>query len=173
MLSRGSALAVCLAVALAPALSATAQAHFVWISTQTEGPKLAVSAGFGEPGDWDADNAGKIAHTQYFVRHAEGQETPVELTRDGETAAYRGATESAHAVAVLGVCEYGVIQRGMNPPARLRYFAKSLVGAPDSWALANGSSKLVLDVGAKLDGDSVVLTVFSEGKPAAGLALSL
>jgi uncharacterized GH25 family protein len=156
------------ALAAACLLASSAWAHFVWVETEPAGEQLLIRSGFGEPGGpgaWDGPLAEKIKNTKYWTRSASGVK-PVELPLDAQHEEYRAAVSGPRPSAVLGQCDYGVIQRGDKPAFWLRYSAKNLVGSPSVWQDDKPSSEVRAEVCAKLTKGEVLLTVYHLGKPA-------
>jgi hypothetical protein len=145
------------------AAAATASAHFVWIETSAKNDGLLVRSGFGEPGGWDPDLVEKIKQTKYWTRNGDKLEA-LALPLDATEKEYRAVVKDANPSAVIGNCDYGVIQFGANPASHLRYTAKSLVGAPAAWQdVAN--KDLRVELIASPDGDAVKLQALFLGKP--------
>lgn len=146
--------------------------HFVWIQVEPASEGSRLTAGFGEPGDWDEQFADRIKQTRYFVRDASGAETPVTLSFDKEEGCYVGTHPSKGPFAVVATCEYGLFQRGDAPAAMLRYYAKTLVGAPETWAKTAGSKQLAIEVTPSLQKDTIELLVTTAGGPLASGKIS-
>lgn len=152
-----------LGIAAVVAAAATASAHFVWIETSTKNDGLHVRSGFGEAGGWDPDLVEKIKPTKYWTR-AGGKLEPLALPLDATEKEYRAVVKGSSPSAVIGNCDYGVVQFGANPASHLRYSAKSLVGAPAAWQDA-ATQDLRVELIASPDGDAVKLQALFLGKP--------
>jgi hypothetical protein len=156
------------AAVLVIALTATAQAHMVWIETVASPGRLAVHAGFGEPNHWDRRNARKIDQTVYTLRRADGQELPLALRYHPRAECFVTDMEHSGPAAIVATCDFGVSSHGPKPSLIL-FTAKRYVAEPSDWGRLDGSPKLAnLEVLARIDGDKTVLTVISGGKPLAG-----
>lgn len=152
-----------LGIAAVVAAAATASAHFVWIETSAKNDGLHVRSGFGEAGGWDPDLVEKIKPTKYWTRIG-GKLESLALPLDATEKEYRAVVKGSSPSAVIGNCDYGVVQFGANPASHLRYSAKSLVGAPAAWQdVAN--KDLRVELIASLDGDAVKLQALFLGKP--------
>lgn len=152
-----------LGIAAVVAAAATASAHFVWIETSAKNDGLHVRSGFGEAGGWDPDLVDKIKQTKYWTRTGAKLDS-LALPLDATEKEYRAVVKGAGPSAIIGNCDYGVIQFGANPASHLRYSAKSLVGAPAAWQdVAN--KDLRVELIASPDGDAVKLQALFLGKP--------
>lgn len=149
--------------------SGSARAHFVWITATPAKGSLEIEAGFGEPGAWDKDLAGKIKQGRYLVRHADGAEREVKLKLDSERGVFKGTIPGDKPVALLGLCDYGVTTFGkVKQPALLRYVAKTMVARPAEWNKLAGIEPLSIEVVPYWNGAAVELTVLFGGAPKAG-----
>lgn len=154
-------------------LTATAQAHHIWIIPDNQGGPTAkaVFADFLEPEK--PEQLAKVAHTKLWVRDAAGKESPqgwkkgtwkkgedtflLDVPGDGERT-------------VGGECVYGVVThdhrlRKEVEPYLLVYYPKAILGqaaAPRPW------DRLPLEIVPAVSGDEVRLRVLYRGKPAAG-----
>jgi hypothetical protein len=167
------AIAVRFALALLAGLpAAPASAHFVFIQTLPVPGGSAVHAGFGEPGQWDRRLARNIEPTVYFVRTDDGKEAEVRLRFNDRAMCFVGTAKHTGPAAVLGVCEYGVVQRGKAKAFLLTYYAKRYAGAASSWEKLGGSQRLKVEVQARHDGKAIALTALAEGKPLANAEIN-
>lgn len=142
-------------------------AHFVWVEAESTGGKTRLLAGFGEPGDWDESLSDRIAQTKYFVRDAAGKQQPVTLKFDEKEGCFLGTTEQTAPFALIASCDYGIFQRGNSAPSMLRYFAKTLVGSPETWSKTKGSKELAIEVTPSLGKDGIVLEISTANGPLA------
>src|SRR6202008_1685833 len=109
------------------------------------------------PGEWDASLNGRIKDAKYWVK-AGGRETPAAATLDEKEGVYRLGV-SGSPTSIVGSVQYGVVSLAKNPPTLLRYTAKHLVGAASNWASEKPSPNLRIEALAKLDGDSLRITI--------------
>lgn len=145
---------------------APARAHFIWIQAEPVKDDLVISAGFGEPGDWDKNLADKIKGATYAVRDAKGQETAVELKFDTEKGVYVGKAPSANAASVVGSFDYGVTKLGRSPaPILLKYHPKRLLGEPKDWGRARAATPRPVEVTATPSESGIRLVVLADGAP--------
>lgn len=156
-------------------ISPPALAHFLWIKAEPRGEgALGVEAGFGEPLDVDASLADNIEQAEYFVRAADGKETPLVMSLDRSAGVYHAKVDHALPAAAIGVCEYGVVKLGRDPsPSLLRYFAKHLAGSPADWPRLAGSKRLTIEIDAAVAGAGFEFVVLADGKPLDGAEIKL
>lgn len=147
------------------AAASCASAHFLWIDARPEAKGLLVQAGFGEPANWEAEMLDKIETASYWLRTAEGADVAVKLEPDADDGCLAATSDQKGVVAVLGACDYGVVQFGKGGPFYLTYYAKRLVGAPDRWAHGSGSENVAIEVNPTLTADGVRLQVMASGRP--------
>ncbi|MCE9604446.1 MAG: hypothetical protein K8U03_06015 [Planctomycetia bacterium] len=144
----------------------SAGAHFVWIETTAKEGQLLVRSGFGESGGWDIDLVDKIKATKYWARTG-GVLEPLALPLDTTEKEYRAKITGKAPSAIIGQCDYGVIQFGNSPASLLRYTAKSLVGAPAAWQDSTPNKDLRIELIASVEGEAVKLQALFLGKPLA------
>jgi hypothetical protein len=160
---------VCAAIGLA-ALCADAQraaAHFVWIETQPADGALLVRSGFGEAGDWDPELADRMRGAEFWRQTAAGLE-PLEMKWDADQSDYRQVVAAARPTAIVASCDFGVVQFGGNPPAWLRYTAKSMVGPPAAWTAPRPEPKLRIEILPTFAAGAVRLKALHLGQPLVG-----
>lgn len=143
--------------------AATVSAHFVWVESTTKDGRTDVRAGFGEGGDWDQALVDKIAQTKYWAR-VDGKLQSLEMPLDKKAEEYRGKVEGKTPSAIIGVCDFGIFQRGPKA-GRLRYTAKNLIGSPTAWQDSTPNKDLRIEVLAGVEGNDVKLQVLFLGKP--------
>lgn len=154
-------------------LTATAQAHHIWIIPDKQGGPTAkaVFADFLEPEK--PEQLAKVAHTKLWVRDAAGKESAqgwkkgtwkkgedtflLDVPGDGERT-------------VGGECVYGVVThdhrlRKEVEPYLLVYYPKAILGPA---AESRPWDRLPLEIVPAVSGDEVRLRVLYRGKPAAG-----
>jgi hypothetical protein len=148
----------------------SAMAHFVWIESEPNSAGLLVRSGFGEPGGWDADLVGRMAGARFWMRTTEGVK-PLAMPLGEKQSEYRAEISGPPPLAILGACDFGVIQFGDFPPSWLRYTAKNLVGAPNEWSDKKPADAFRIELFAALDGDHVQLEALHLGKPLAGATI--
>jgi hypothetical protein len=148
------------------ACAADARAHFLFVRI---GPPA-------EAGRWaevyfsEQAEAGdprfilKIAHTRLWLQAAPGEFRPLKVHKAADR--LRAPVPVSGSLAVVGVCEYGVLGRPGKTPFLLRHFPKAMAGTPDELNRLRPSDKVPLEVVARVEGDTVHFTVLRAGKPA-------
>lgn len=147
--------------------ASTSLAHFLWIDSKAAEVGLEVLAGFGEPEGWDPEMVDRIKSAKYWIRGANRELQPLELTLDSEKGKYRAKIAGTPPTAILGVCDMGVVSFGKGKPFWLRYTSKELVGAPGRWNDVKASEPNRIEVLATRDGNGIRLTTIHLGKPLA------
>ena len=151
------------------AWGSTAHAHMVWLESVTSPGRLAVHAGFGEPNHWDRRNARKIEQTVYSIRRADGQNLPLTLKYHERAECFVADVEHTGPAAIVATCDYGVSSHGKSPSLVL-FTAKRYVAEPEDWSRLDGAPALAnLEISARQEGESFLVTVTSGGKPLAGI----
>lgn len=159
---------IAIALTLLLTSATVAQAHFVWlVSETTDGGKAKANVYFAELAETDdASLLDRITKVKVWSRDAAGQASePLSLTKeehkDGGGALVSGLKQHA---ALSGTIKYGVLERGDNV-FLLNYHAKFLdAGAGDLSKLARDEA-LILDVVPHLAGEKSQLEVLWQGKP--------
>src|SRR5262245_9524413 len=108
----------------------------------------------------------KIAHTRLWVQAAPGDFKPLAVHKGADRLRAPGPVSGP--LAVVGVCEYGVLARPKKTPFLLRHFPKAVAGAPEELNRLRPFDKLPLEVSATFADDRVVFTVLRAGKPVPG-----
>jgi hypothetical protein len=106
----------------------------------------------------------KIAHTRLWLQAAPGEFRPLKVHKAADR--LRAPVPVSGSIAVVGVCEYGVLARPGKTPFLLRHFPKAMAGTPEELNRLRPSDKVPLEIVAKIEGDRVQFTVLREGKPA-------
>ena len=150
--------------------ASNASAHFVWIQTEGGEGQLVVRSGFGEPEGWDPELADRMKSAKFWTRFAGGLQ-PLVVPYDAKQEEYRTSVAGSAPSAVIGSCDFGVVQLGSRPASWLRYTAKSLVGEPSTWAEDKPTNDLRIELLAKLDGNRVQLKALHLGQPLADLTI--
>ncbi|MFO0799801.1 MAG: DUF4198 domain-containing protein [Gemmataceae bacterium] len=144
---------------LAAAVTAAADAHFVFVYVDGPDAKLV----FGHDAAPDPDLFPTRAEkTNLTARDGAGKET--KLTVEKGAGNFFRAKLPAGPVVVYGTTEAGVTQRGDAPPMLSWYYPKVIVGDPFA---ANLGGAKALDVAPVRDGEKVRFRVVADGKAVA------
>jgi hypothetical protein len=144
---------------------AEARAHFLFIRI---GPP-AEAGRFAEVYFSDQADAGdphlldKITQTQLWLQSEPGKFQPLKIHKG--TDRLRAHLPGSGSVGVVGVCEYGVLRRGKQPPFLLRYYPKAVAGNPDDLKRLVPRKEIPLEIVASVEGDRIGLTALLQGKP--------
>jgi hypothetical protein len=107
-------------------VGSTAQGHFIWVVPDSAAQDKARVVFSDSLAPDEPELLLKIAGTKLYLRVAEDKEEALTWTEGKEAHAL---TISGRLPAVVGgTCEYGVVQRGENPPALLVYHPKAILG---------------------------------------------
>lgn len=158
----------CLAVGVAMALSPTAQAHFLWVVTETVNEAPTVKVYFGEEAiPDDPDLLDRVAKAEaWLVGGRRGEPRPLTLTVSREASALvaelpEGTADSP----VILRHTFGVMSRG-GQSFRLNYYAKSATSPlPGTWNAIGDKERLPLEIVPQADGSAVVFKVLWQGTP--------
>src|SRR5262245_12988714 len=104
---------------------------FIRINPTAEGGRWA-GVYYSDPAEsGDPKFVDKISATRLWVQTAAapGQFQPLAVHQSADR--LRAAVPGAASVAVVGVCEYGVLARPKQTPFLLRYYPKAIAGRPD------------------------------------------
>ena len=105
----------------------------------------------------------KIAHTKLWVQTAPGKFEPVLVLKGADRLR---APLPGGSLAVVGACEYGVIER--KTPFLLRHFPKAIAGKPEDLNRLEATDKVPLEIVARITNAGVKLVALHQGKPLAG-----
>ncbi|QDU64768.1 N-acetylneuraminate epimerase precursor [Planctomycetes bacterium Pan216] len=155
------------------AIASTARAHFVWIEANRAKDGYDVRAGFGHHGDWDAELADRIAKTKYTLVTADGKESPLAMPIDKEKGDFAADVTAEKPVAVFGILDYGVLDRGQGGPFLLRYYSKAMMGSPRAWKDVKAPKSQALDIVPSFSRSGPAVTVMLDGKPYADAEVHL
>jgi hypothetical protein len=154
-----------LGAALWLASAASARAHFLFvrIGPPAEAGRWA-EVFFSEQAEaGDPTFIRKIAHTRLWLQAAPGEFRPLKVHKAADR--LRAPVPASGSLAVVGVCEYGVLARPKRTPFLLRHFPKAVAGTPEELNRLRPTDKVPLEVVANFEGDGVRLTVLRDGKP--------
>jgi uncharacterized GH25 family protein len=108
------------------ALASPARAHFLFLLPSAPDARAAVRAVFSDgPRPDKPELLKKVAHAEFFARDAAGKVTPVKATQNGDVLDLELTGKGPHVL--LGVCPYGVYEKGKSGPFLLNYYAKSFL----------------------------------------------
>ena len=157
-------------------VAATAQAHFLWVDlVPSENGRFVCVSFSEEPGPGEAHLVDRISSTKAWVRRAQGEPQPLELSSivddESDEGYWSTKVKLDGATSVEAQCQYGVFQRG-ETSLLLNYFGKHLAAAsPSEIAPLARAEQLTLDVVPdKVDGRWHA-TVYWQGQPAADVEL--
>jgi hypothetical protein len=145
-----------------------ARAHFLFIriGPPAEAGRFA-EVFFSEQAEaGDPRFIGKIAHTQLWAQTAPGTFQPLKTAKAADR--LRAHLPISGSLAVIGVCEYGVLARPKKVPFLLRHYPKAMAGKPDELNRLKPFAKVPLEIVARVEGKSITLTALRGGKPVAG-----
>ncbi|MCI0456661.1 MAG: DUF3386 family protein [Gemmataceae bacterium] len=108
----------------------------------------------------------KIAHTRLWVQTAPGQFRDLKVHKAADR--LRAAVPVSGSIAVVGICEYGVLGRAKTTPFLLRHFPKAVSGDPEELNRMQPRDNLPLEVTARFEGDRIHFTALRQGKPLPG-----
>ena len=140
-------------------LAGQAQGHFLFLKPGKDGRAEAV---FSDTLDPDrADLLAKFKDARFSVVGGKG------LEAEADGGVLRTASAGKKPAWVVGVCPYGVVDKG-KVPFKLAYFARTLVNGTPSDLPAEAAKALALDVVPVLkDGKVAAVRVLWQGKPLA------
>jgi hypothetical protein len=151
-------------VALA-ACAADARAHFLFvrIGPMAEAGRSA-EVYFSEQAEaGDPRFVDKVAHTKLWAQTEPGRFEELTVRKGADR--LRAALPPSGGVAVIGVCEYGVLARPRQTPFLLRYYPKAVAGTADALNRVAPRKEVPLEITARVEGDALRLSVLREGKP--------
>lgn len=143
----------------------TADAHFLFVRI---GP--AAEAGrFAEVYFSEQAEAGdprfieKIKHTKLWLQRTPGDFQPLVVHKAADR--LRAHVPVSGSLAVIGVCEYGVLARPKAPPFLLRHFPKAVAGTAAEINAFKASDKVPLEILATFEDERIHFVAVREGKP--------
>jgi hypothetical protein len=156
-------------------IGSEARAHFLFVRVgpMAEGGRAA-EVFFSEQAEaGDPKFVSKISGTELWLQTAAKPGTFQKLEARPGADRLRAAVPEGGALAVVGVCEYGVLARPNQTPFLLRYYPKAVAGKPDELnALkpvegrpAPGAREIRLEVVPTFESGRVMLSLLREGKP--------
>lgn len=153
-------------LALAGASLTPAHAHFLFIHVRplTEGGRFA-EVYFSEQAEaGDPRYLGKIAATtKLWLQTRPGEFQPI--AHRSESDRLRALIPASGAVAVVGECRYGVLQRPNAPPFLLVYYPKAVAGSPDQVNRFQARVNQHLEIQPTVHNDRLRLVALKDGKP--------
>ncbi len=149
------------------AVSASVQAHFLWLDLRGGADKSQARLYFSEePEPGEPHLIAKAAKTKVWLRGADGKSTSVSLAAaEGDEAALVASCNAAGA-SLEGHWDYGVFAHG-PAPTLLHYYAKGLGSDWTDSAATARAEKLKLDIVPTLEGSKLAVQVLFEGQPVA------
>ena len=150
-------------------LASAANAHFVFlVPDPAAGTVTLVFSDSLEPdAKLKAESFAPVAAAKLTARAADGTETPVTGTRDGNSLKLK---LPAGTTAVYGTAVFGVFQKGTAPAQHITYFPKAVVGPLPADVKPVGAPVEIVPVA---EGGKVRFRVLADGKPAAKVEVSV
>ena len=150
------------------AIAEPANAHFLFIriTPPAEGGRAAEVYFSERATAGDPRFIEKVAHTRLWRQTPDGDFEPLEVRKAADR--LRAHLPAGGSVAVIGECEYGVLNRPGEPPFLLRYYPKALAGKPEELNRFKPRPDSPLEIAATVDGDTIELTALADGRPLAG-----
>lgn len=161
-------------MAIAILWTQSASAHFLWLLTGSEKAPGKVQVYFGEAAEPD-DPAllDKVAKAEVWSVGGRGEPKLLALTK-AEDSLQAELTGSALLSPLILRHSYGVLSKGDSEPFLLMYYGKTYPFAlPGTWQAVNDDKRLPLEIIPQADGSSTVLKVTWNGKPQAGLTVTV
>jgi Protein of unknown function (DUF3386) len=146
------------------------RAHFLFarIGPMAEGGRSAEVYFSDRAEAGDPKFVDKIAHTKLWVQTTPGAFRPLKVQKGVDR--LRALAPSSGSIVVAGECEYGVLARPNQTPFLLRYYPKTVAGAPDVLNKATPRAESPLEITAKFEASRVRLIALKDGKPMPGAA---
>lgn len=156
---------ICCAAVVFVAGTRSADAHFLFIriTPPAEGGRAAEVYFSEQASAGDPRFIEKVAHTTLWRQATPGKFKPLDVRKAADR--LRAHLPSAGSVAVVGVCEYGVLARPGEPAFLLRYFPKALAGKPEEVNRFERRPGLPLEIAAAVHDDFVELVALADGQP--------
>jgi uncharacterized GH25 family protein len=152
--------------------AATAEAHFLWLKTETHDGKPEAALFFGESATDEAHHfPDKLNGTKVWRRTPDGKRTEVATTKvdTDDRVAYVGPLPNSEPCVLETTAQYGLYQNWL-----LTYYTKHIyASANDQLGAAGPSAELKMDIVPRATDDELELTVLWDGKPQAGVDLSV
>lgn len=146
-----------LAIALVAGL---AKAHFVFVTTESDGATARVFISENLTPDLDAS---MIAGTKLNIRGADGNVTPLTLTK-ADKAFLSAALAGSGTRVIYGATDLGVMTRGQGKPHVLIYYPKAIAG--DAFdAKARVGDEAPVEIIPQGKAGAVTLKLIARGKP--------
>jgi hypothetical protein len=160
-----------LAVASWAVVVADARAHYLFIRIlpPAEAGRFA-EVYFSEKAEaGDPRFIDKIAHTQLWAQTSPGHFQALKVLKAADR--LRAVLPPSGSLAVVGVCEYGVLARPKQVPFLLRHYPKAIAGKPEELNDLLPYKEARLEIMARIDGDGLHLAVLRDGQPVPGAVL--
>lgn len=147
--------------------TSAAEAHFLFIriGPAAEGGRTA-EVYFSEQAEaGDPRFVGKIGGTKLWAQTAPGTFVPLTVRPEADRLQAHLPAVDRGGMAVVGVCEYGVLARPQQVPFLLRYYPKAIAGRPDVLNVLRRQGEIPLEIMATIEGNHMRLAVLRDGKP--------
>jgi Protein of unknown function (DUF3386) len=106
----------------------------------------------------------KIAHTKLWLQTSPGEFGSLSIHKVSDR--LRASLPVSGTVAVVGRCDYGVLQRQV--PFLLRHFPRAIAGDPAALNRLKPCKNVSFEVLASVEGDRMIFTALLNGKPVPG-----
>lgn len=152
-----------LSLLLGLATAASAQAHFLFIAiVEVPKGKQVAEVYFSDKAEaGDPQFIDKIAGTKLWVQVKPGQFEPLKTHKLKDRLS--APLPDTGNLAVVGICEYGVLPR--KTPFLLRHFPKAITGTPTEVQKLKPFADVPLEIVSKQENGKMHLTVLKQGKP--------
>jgi hypothetical protein len=105
----------------------------------------------------------KIAHTKLWLQKEPGKFEPLKVHQAADR--LRAFVPVSGSIAVVGVCDYGVLARPKRTAFLLRHYPKAMAGSPDELNRLQPRKETPFEVMATVDGERLHLVALRDGKP--------
>jgi hypothetical protein len=169
---RGNLLVGLCGLGLVGAVANDARAHFLFVEVgpMAEGGRAA-EVYFSEQAEaGDPKFVDKIAGTKLWIQTSKQPGTFEPLSVHKAADRLRAGVPASGNVAVVGVCEYGVLARPNQTPFLLRYYPKAIAGKPEALNTLKPADlpAVALEIAAQVDAGQIKLRVLRSGQPVKG-----
>lgn len=169
-------IATTLVILVTIAFPSVAQAHFLWVVTDTKSEAPTVKIYFGDtaiPDDPDLLDRVAGAEAWALVGHRR-EPKPLELTVSREDAALVAELpREASGSPVILRHRFGVVSRG-DESFLLSYYGKSIPSPlPGAWNTISDDERLPLEIVPRADGSTVIFKVLWQGAPVADAEVTI
>jgi hypothetical protein len=161
-----------IAFAILLALSATAQAHFLFVRIlpPAEAGRFAEVYFSDEADAGDPRFIDKIASTKLWLQQKPGQFEPLKVHVAPDR--LRAVLPTSGAVAVIGECNYGVLARPKAAAFLLRHYPKAVAGSIADVSALQLKKEIPFEIQLRQSADGLEFTAMRDGRPIPGASFS-